>query len=80
MSQCQMQIGKNGFTPGVMENIKKLFKVHDALKICLLKSTKHTKEMITEMIETIMSELGPKYTYRTRGFTIVIRKWRKARR
>lgn len=77
--QAQLQIGKNGLTPGIIENIKNCFKTHNNIKVCLLKSAGHDKKTVKEIAEKIQKELGNKYTYKVIGFTIFLKKWRKAR-
>ncbi len=77
--QAVLQIGKNGLTKGTFELIKNCFKTHNDIKVCMLKSAGHTKEKVRETAEKILSELGKNYTYKTVGFTIFLKKWRKAR-
>lgn len=77
--QAVLQIGKNGLTEGTFELIKNCFKTHNNVKICLLKSAGHDKEKVREIAEKIQQELGKNYTYRTVGFTIFLKKWRRAR-
>jgi len=74
-----IQIGKNGLVDGTFEIIKNSFKTRENLKVVLLKSAGHTKENVKEVAEKIQQELGKHYTYRIIGFTISIKKWRKAR-
>ncbi len=74
-----IQIGKNGLTSGIIENIKNCFKTHNDIKVSLLKSVGHDKKKVREIAEEIQAELGNKYTYKTIGFAIFLKKWRKAR-
>ena len=79
-NQAILQIGKNGLTSGIIENIKNCFKTHENVKVCLLKSAGHDKATAKKIAEQIQEELGKKYTYRIVGFTIFLKKWRKERK
>ncbi len=76
MTQVTMQMGKNGLTDGFLEALKNTFELHEQVKISILKSAEHNRQEIREMAESIITELGKRYTYRIVGFTIFIRKWR----
>ena len=76
-NQAVLQIGKNGLTSGIIENIKNCFKTHNDVKVCLLKSAGHDRKKVREIAEQIIEELGKKYTYKIVGFTIFLKKWRK---
>ncbi|HLC78615.1 MAG TPA: YhbY family RNA-binding protein [Candidatus Nanoarchaeia archaeon] len=76
----QSQIGKNGVTPNFIETLKTYFKKHDIVKISVLKSGGHEKAKVKEYSNTILNALGDHYTSKIIGFTIIVRKWRKARR
>ena len=78
--QASLQIGKNGFQKGTVEAIKNYFKTREDVKINFLKSSEHTKEIVKETAEKIQKQLGEKYTYKIVGFTIFLKKWRKARK
>lgn len=78
-NQAVLQIGKQGLTSGIIENIKNCFKTHEDVKISLLKSAGHDKLTVKKIAEKIQEELGNKYTYKIIGFTIFLKKWRKAR-
>jgi len=74
------QIGKAGFTQGLIETLKTSFKDRENIKVVLLKSAGHTREKTQEIAEKIVSGLGENYTYKIIGFTINIKKWRKIKR
>ncbi len=78
--QATLQIGKNGLTAAILENIKNFFKKHRDVKVILLKSAGHDKARVKEIAEKIQSELGEKYTYKIVGFTIFLKKWRKVQK
>jgi len=77
--QVNMQIGKNGLSSGFIDNLKKAFNKYELIKISVLKSGGHEKSRIKEMAENILENLGKNYTCKIVGFTLFIRKWRKAR-
>ncbi len=77
--QIDMQIGKNGLTENLLNNLKNVFRKYENVKISVLKNAGHDREKVREMAEKIRTELGEKFTYRIVGFTIFLKKWRKAR-
>jgi len=77
--QVKIQIGKNGLTNGTLEILENCFETRESVKISVLKSAGHDKRSVKEIAEKIQKELGNHYTYRIIGFTISLRKWRKAR-
>ena len=76
----QFQIGKNGLTEGVIESLKLKFVNYEQVRVSVLKSAGHDKKKVEEIAEEIVNQLGKNYTYRVIGFTIILKKWRKARR
>ena len=80
MAQSSIQLGKNRITDNFIETIKAHFKKHDHVKIDVLKSAGHEKEKIRGYSEDILEKLGRNYTAKIIGFTIFLKKWRKARR
>ncbi len=80
-SQQEIQLGKKGLTPEFIKDIeKRLDKYRNAtLKISVLKSARESKADVKKYSEEILAKLGDKYTARTLGFAIFLRKWRKAR-
>ncbi len=81
-SQQEIQLGKKGLTPEFIKDIeKRLEKYRNAtIKISVLKSARESKEDVKRYTEEIIKKLGKKYTAKTLGFSIFLRKWRKARR
>jgi len=81
-SQTQIQLGKNGLTREFLENLKKRFEKPAVknLKVSVLKSARESREDIKKYAEGIQESLGPKFTTRILGFSIFIKKWRKAMR
>jgi RNA-binding protein YhbY len=75
----QIQLGKNGVTKNFLEDVLNHLKKHKNLKISVLKSAGHNSKKVKEYSEEIIKFLGKKYTCKIIGFTIVLKKWRKAR-
>ncbi|PIN94340.1 hypothetical protein COU53_03980 [Candidatus Pacearchaeota archaeon CG10_big_fil_rev_8_21_14_0_10_30_48] len=75
-----LQIGKKGISENLVETLKSHFKTHQNVKVVFLKTFSRDKKKIKKHAEEILNELGKNYTYRVLGFTIFIKKWRKAKR
>ena len=75
---CKIQLGKSGLTKGFIEKLKNDFKNHNNVKISVLKSAGHDKEKVKQYTEQILDSLGKNYTAKTIGFTINLKKWRRA--
>ena len=77
----EMQIGKKGLTEELILDIEKRLKKHSNanLKISVLKSARESKADVKKYAEEINNFLGDKFTYRILGFSIFLKKWRKAR-
>jgi RNA-binding protein YhbY len=80
MAQSSIQLGKNRITDNFIETIKAHFKKHDNVKIDVLKSAGREKEKIKIYSGDILEKLGRNYTAKIIGFTIFLKKWRKAKR
>jgi len=80
-SQTQMQIGKKGLTSEFLEEIEKRFKKPAVknIKVSILKSARESKEDVKKYAEEVKNHLGDKFTYKILGFSIFLKKWRKAR-
>jgi len=77
--EMTMQLGKNGLTDNFIMNLQNSFKERGSMKVVLLKSAGHEKENAKGISEDILKKLGPNYTARVIGFTIILKKWRKPR-
>lgn len=75
---ANIQLGKNGISENFMETLKSHFKNHENVKISVLKSARENREKMKTYSEDILNKLGRHYTYRIIGFTIIVKKWRKA--
>lgn len=76
----QLQIGKKGYTPEFVEQVRGLGEKVENIRISLLKSSGRDKAEVDEIKDKLLADLGSKYTGRTIGFTIILKKWRKARK
>jgi RNA-binding protein YhbY len=74
--QLTMQLGKNGLTQNLLEEIKKRFqnKKIRLIKICVLRSARESKTDVKKYSDQIQEFLGSKYRTRTLGFSIFIKK------
>ena len=76
------QLGKQGLSEGFIELLEKTFKNHELVKIAVLKSACRDRDEIKKIAEKICSKLKEKlnknFTAKIVGFTIYVRKWRKA--
>ena len=75
----QLQIGKNGLTPGFIETLKTTFNNTENIRISVLQSATRDKEKFKKMQVDIVTALGKNYTGKVIGWTIVLRKWRKGK-
>lgn len=73
------QLGKNGLTDNFLETIRKSFKTRENVKISVLRSFSRERKEIKLLASKICEKLGSNYTAKIIGFTINIKKWRKAR-
>ena len=75
----QIQLGKNGISGNFINSLKNQFNDCNNVRISVLKSCCRDKEELKKISEKILEELGKNYTARVIGFTIVLKKWRRAR-
>ncbi|MFA4953519.1 MAG: YhbY family RNA-binding protein [Candidatus Pacearchaeota archaeon] len=76
-----VQLGKQGITDNFISTLVSHFKSHNNVKVCVLKSAhERDKEKVKKYSEEILERLGNKFTARVIGFTINVKKWRKAMR
>ncbi|MEK6848863.1 MAG: YhbY family RNA-binding protein [Nanoarchaeota archaeon] len=76
--QLIMQVGKSGVSENLINTLNNAFKNHTSMKIIVLKSARQGKDATREISEKILSALGNKYTAKTIGFSIFLKKWRKS--
>ena len=73
-----IQLGKQGITDNFIETLKNHFKKCKNVKVSVLKSAGHEKAKVKEYSEEILDKLGKNFTAKIVGFTIFLKKWRKA--
>ncbi|MGV8151610.1 MAG: hypothetical protein ACP5OG_00880 [Candidatus Nanoarchaeia archaeon] len=80
-SKNEMQLGKNGLTREFLDDIKRRFDIASTgnIKVHVLQSARESREDVKKYAEEIRSWLGDKYTYKILGFSIFVKKWRKAK-
>ena len=78
MTQGNVQLGKNGVTENFIVTVKNHFNRHENVKIGVLKSAGHSKEKIKELMNEILDKLGNNYTGKVIGFSIFLKRWRRA--
>lgn len=75
----QIQLGKNGITDNFILNLRSQFENTRGIKISVLRSFCRDKEHLKKIEEEILEKMGKNYTAKTIGYTIALKKWRKAR-
>ena len=73
----QIQLGKNGITDNFVESLKNQFTTHKNIKVSVLRNLTRDKREIKKLTDEILEKLGRRYTAKTIGFTIVLKKWRR---
>lgn len=76
----QIQLGKQGLTDNFIGSLKDHFANHRIVKVSVLRSCCRNKKELKEINEVILKKLGKNFTSKMIGYTIVFKKWRKARR
>ena len=81
MKQIDMQLGKKGLTEDFVRDIEKRVgkQSNVNIKISVLASARESKADVKKYAEELIEKLGEKFTYRVLGFSIFLKKWRKAR-
>ncbi|MBT4376397.1 hypothetical protein HOD29_03415 [archaeon] len=74
-----IQLGKQGITNNFIESLKLQFIKSRTVKVSVLPSARESKEDVKKYSEGIVNKLGPHFTAKIIGFTIILKKWRKAR-
>lgn len=74
-----IQLGKQGVTDNFIESLKNQFKNCNNVKISVLRSCCRDKKELEKIKNEILEKLREKYTAKTIGYTIALKKWRKSR-
>ena len=73
----QLQIGKNGLTDSLVEQVRKLSLKSERMKIVILKSACRDKVEAKQMCEELVEKLGKNYAYRLIGYVCTLFRFRK---
>jgi RNA-binding protein YhbY len=83
MTTANIQLGKQGITDNFIISLQNYFKTRGNIRISVLKNAraegKDGKTDVKKYSDEIVKKLGKYYTAKIIGFTIVVKKWRKAR-
>ena len=74
----KVQLGKQGITNNFIQTLKGHFEKYRNVKISVMKSAGRNKEKVKQYSEILLEELGENFSARVIGFTIVLKKWRRA--
>jgi RNA-binding protein YhbY len=74
----KVQLGKQGITENFIQTLKGHFEKYKNVKVSVMKSAGRDREKVRGYAEVILEKLGNHFTARVIGFTIVLKKWRKA--
>ena len=78
--QKHIQLGKQGVTDNFIKTLKSYFKNYKNVKVSVLKNAGRDKKKVKEFSDEILEKIGKNYTSKIIGFTIFLKKWRKAKR
>ena len=76
---AKIQLGKQGVTEGLISNLKNSFKTNKNVRVSVLKSCCRDREELKKIESEILEKLGPPFSSRVIGYTIALKKLRKAR-
>jgi len=76
---ASIQLGKQGLTDNFLKTLGDHFKKFGNVKISVLRSCCRDKKELKEISDEILEKMGKHYTARNIGYTIIVKKWRKAR-
>lgn len=75
----KIQLGKQGLTDNFLKTLRDHFKKNKVVKISVLQSHCRDKKELKEISRKILDFLGGTFTCKCIGYTITIKKWRKAK-
>lgn len=78
MALLQLQIGKNGLTQEFLSNLKARFVTAESARVSVLKSATRDKEKLKAWVAEMILFLGKNYRATIIGYTVVLRKLRRA--
>jgi RNA-binding protein YhbY len=77
MVEKTVQLGKNGVTEGFLELLMNHFANSNNVKVNVLSSCCRDKKELREIKDQILEMLGKKYSAKTIGYTIALKKHNK---
>ena len=72
--ESKFQIGKNGVTDGVIKSLNQDLKMHNQIRISVLKSADRNREKLRDMAIKIAQSVGYYCNFRIIGFTIILKR------
>ena len=75
----EVQLGKNGITDNFISSLKNQFNNCSNVKVAVLPSLCRDKKELKKIEKEILDKLVEKYTSKSVGYKLNIKKWRKAR-
>ncbi len=75
----EIQLGKNGITENFIESLQNQFTNCSNVKVAVLPNLCRDKKELKKIEQEILDKLGNKFTAKTIGYKINLKKWRKAR-
>ncbi len=75
----EIQLGKNGITQNFLNTLKTYFDRVRTVKVSVLPAARESKEDVKKYSVELLKKMGVHYTAKIIGFTITLKKWRKAR-
>ena len=76
--ESSVQLGKIGVTENFIGTLEGHFQNHKIVKISVLKNARKNKNDVKAYADDIIKKLGGRYTCKTIGFTIILRKWKNS--
>ena len=76
LQESSVQLGKQGVTENFIGTLEGHFQNHKVVKVSVLRNARKNKDDVKAYAEDIIKRLGGRYTYKTIGFTIILRKWK----
>jgi len=76
----EIQLGKNGITDNFIQSLLNQFTDCSNVKIAVLPSLCRDKKELKKIEEEIIDKLGKKFSSKTIGYKINIKKWRRDQR
>jgi len=75
----KLQLGKEGLSPGFVEQVRGIFEKEKILKISILKSACRDKKGAEKIGDELIRALGVKYGYKLVGYVLTVIKYRRPR-